>query len=72
MHAKIQRITPFFWFDNQAEEAVGYYTTVFANSRIVTTTHYSKESAQASGQSEGSVMTIGFQLDGQDFTGFGG
>lgn len=72
MHAKIQRITTLFWFDNQAQEAVGFYTTVFANLRIVTSTHYSKESAQAFGQSEGSVMTIGFQLDGQDFTGFGG
>ena len=72
MHAKIQRITPFFWFDNQAEEAVGFYTTVFANSRIVITTRYSKESAQTSGQPEGSVMTIGFQLDGQDFTALNG
>lgn len=72
MHAKIQRITPFFWFNNQAEEAVSFYTTVFANSRIVTTTRYSKESAQASGQPEGMVMTIGFQLDGQDFTALNG
>jgi predicted 3-demethylubiquinone-9 3-methyltransferase (glyoxalase superfamily) len=72
MHAKIQRITPFFWFNDQAEEAVSFYTTVFANSRIVTTTRYSKESAQASGQPEGMVMTIGFQLDGQNFTALNG
>ena len=72
MRAKLQRITPFLWFDDQAEAAVGVYTSVFANSRIVTTTRYSAEGAQASGRPEGSVMTIAFQLDGQDFTALNG
>ncbi len=72
MQAKIQRITPCLWFDDQAEQAVAFYTTVFSNSRIVNTTRYTKESAQVSGQPEGSILTIAFQLDGQDFTALNG
>ncbi len=72
MQARFQRITPFLWFDDQAEEAVGFYTSVFDNARVVSTTRYSKEGAQASGRPEGSVMTIAFQLDGQDFTALNG
>ena len=72
MQAKFQRITPFFWFTGQAEEAVAFYTSIFANSKIITTTRFCKESAQASGQKEGSVMTIAFQLDGQDFAALNG
>ncbi|HTE49854.1 MAG TPA: VOC family protein [Kofleriaceae bacterium] len=72
MPDKIQRITPFLWFDNQAEAAVKLYTSVFENSRIVATTRYTKGGAKASGMPEGSVMTIAFQLDGQDFTALNG
>jgi predicted 3-demethylubiquinone-9 3-methyltransferase (glyoxalase superfamily) len=72
MTTRFQRITPFLWFKQQAQEAVDYYVSVFANSRILTTTHYSKESAQASGQPEGAVMTISFELDGQGFTALNG
>lgn len=70
--SKIQRITPFLWFDGQAEEAVNHYVSIFDDSRIVSTTRYSKEGAEASGQPEGSVMTIAFQLAGQDFTAING
>jgi predicted 3-demethylubiquinone-9 3-methyltransferase (glyoxalase superfamily) len=70
--ASVQRITPFLWFDHQAEEAVKFYTSVFANSRILTTTRYTKEGAQASGRKEGEVMTIAFQLEGQDFSAING
>lgn len=70
--SKIQRITPFLWFDGQAEEAVNHYVSIFDNSRIVSTTRYSKEGAEASGQPEGSVMTVAFQLAGQDFTAING
>lgn len=70
--SKIQRITPFLWFDGQAEEAVNHYVSIFDDSRIVSTTRYSKEGAEASGQPEGSVMTIAFQLAGQDFTALNG
>ena len=72
MQGHSARITPFLWFDDQAEEAVAFYTQVFPNSRILGTTRYSKESAEVSGRREGSVMTIAFQLDGQDFTALNG
>lgn len=72
MTTRFQRITPFLWFDTQAEQAANFYVSVFDNSKILTSTRYSKESAQASGQPEGSVMTIAFQLDGQDFTALNG
>jgi predicted 3-demethylubiquinone-9 3-methyltransferase (glyoxalase superfamily) len=72
MNARFQRITPFLWFDDQAEEAVAFYTSIFDNSRIAITTRYNKESAQASGRKEGSVMTIAFELDGQSFTALNG
>lgn len=72
MPTRFQRITPFLWFDDRAEEAVGFYTSVFDNSRIVSITRYSEEGSQAAGRPAGSVMTIAFQLDGQDFTALNG
>ncbi len=72
MPYRLQRITPFLWFDTQAEQAANFYVSVFDNSKILTSTRFSKESAQASGQPEGSVMTVAFQLDGQDFTALNG
>lgn len=72
MSSTMQRITPFLWFDDQAEEAVAFYVSIFANSRVVGTTRYSKQGAEVSGRREGSVMTIAFQLDGQDFTALNG
>jgi predicted 3-demethylubiquinone-9 3-methyltransferase (glyoxalase superfamily) len=72
MEAKIQLITPFLWFDTQAEEAAKFYTSVFPNSRISATTRYSKESAKVSGREEGSVMTLAFELDGQKFSAING
>jgi len=72
MQARFQRITPFLWFDDQAEEAVRLYTSVFPHSKVLSTVRYGKEGAQASGQREGSVMTVAFQLDGQDFTALNG
>jgi predicted 3-demethylubiquinone-9 3-methyltransferase (glyoxalase superfamily) len=72
MPANIQRITPFLWFDSQAEDAAGFYTMIFPNSRVVAMVRYDRQSAKASGQPEGSVMTVGFQLDGQDFTALNG
>lgn len=72
MQASTQRITPFLWFDDQAEEAARFYTSIFDDSKILTVTRYGKEGAQASGRPEGSVMTIAFQLDGQDFTAING
>jgi predicted 3-demethylubiquinone-9 3-methyltransferase (glyoxalase superfamily) len=73
MQGKSARITPFLWFDDQqAASAVAFYTAIFPNSKVVSVTRYNRESAKASGQPDGSVMTIAFQLDGQDFTALNG
>ncbi|HEX5124846.1 MAG TPA: VOC family protein [Rhodanobacteraceae bacterium] len=72
MAERFQRITPFLWFKDDAEDAVRFYVSVFQNSRIGQITRYSKESSNASGQPEGSVMTIAFELDGQSFTAING
>jgi predicted 3-demethylubiquinone-9 3-methyltransferase (glyoxalase superfamily) len=67
MPASIQKITPFLWFEHQAEEAVRFYTSIFGNSRIGIITRYGKDAAQASGQPPGTVMTIAFEVEGQAF-----
>jgi predicted 3-demethylubiquinone-9 3-methyltransferase (glyoxalase superfamily) len=72
MSTRFQRIAPFLWFNDQAEEAAAFYTSIFDNARIVTTTRYNKESGQATGRPEGSVMTVAFELDDQQFTALNG
>ena len=67
-----QKITPFLWFDDRAEEAVRFYVSIFKNSKIVSITHYSEEGAQASGRPKGSVMTVAFKLGGQEFVALNG
>lgn len=62
------KITPFLWFDNNAEEAVGYYLSVFPNSRRVS----ELRSGDAGPGPKGSIVTIGFELDGQSFTALNG
>src|SRR2546423_8791223 len=64
----MQKITPFLWFDNQAEEAAKFYVSIFNNSRIVSTTPY----PQGSPGPAGSVMIVNFQLEGQDFIALNG
>lgn len=68
----MRRITPFLWFDSQAEEAAKFYVSVFKNSRILRTVRYGEEAARASGRPAGSVMTVAFELDGQQFTALNG
>jgi predicted 3-demethylubiquinone-9 3-methyltransferase (glyoxalase superfamily) len=68
----MQKITPNLWFDGQAEEAVGFYVSVFRNSRITGMTRYGKAGAGVSGMPEGSVMTVAFELNGQAFTALNG
>lgn len=63
-----QKITTFLWFDNNAEEAVNFYISVFKNSRILETTRYTS----AGSGPAGTVMTIAFELDGQQFTALNG
>jgi predicted 3-demethylubiquinone-9 3-methyltransferase (glyoxalase superfamily) len=70
--AKPQRITPFLWFDSQAEEAANFYTSIFPNSRIGDTARTTEDAAQHTGRPVGSVMTISFELDGQKFTALNG
>lgn len=73
MGARIrQKITPFLWFDDNAEEAVRFYASVFRDSAVGTVTRFSTEAAQASGMPEGSVMTIAFSLEGQEFVAING
>ena len=69
---RVQKISPFLWFDNQAEEAVNFYTSAFKNSKVKILTHYGKEGAKASGMKEGTVMTAAFQIEGQDFVAING
>lgn len=68
----VQRITPFLWFDHQAEEAANFYVSIFDNSRVLTVTRYGEAGAKASGRREGTVMTVAFQLDGQQFVAMNG
>jgi predicted 3-demethylubiquinone-9 3-methyltransferase (glyoxalase superfamily) len=63
-----QRIRPNLWFDNEAEKAAEFYTSVFKRSRIVNVTHYT----EAGPREAGMVMTVEFELDGQRFVGING
>jgi predicted 3-demethylubiquinone-9 3-methyltransferase (glyoxalase superfamily) len=63
-----QKIVPNLWFDTEAEEAADFYTSVFKNSRIVNTTHYT----EAGPRPAGTVMTVEWELDGQRFVGING
>jgi predicted 3-demethylubiquinone-9 3-methyltransferase (glyoxalase superfamily) len=72
MSGRFQRITPFLWFDTQAEEAANYYVSIFPNSRVTSLTRYTREVAAASGRPVDSVMTAAFELDGQQVTALNG
>jgi predicted 3-demethylubiquinone-9 3-methyltransferase (glyoxalase superfamily) len=67
-----QKISPFLWFNDNAEEAAHFYTSTFKNSRITTVTRYSGEGAKTSGMPVDSVMTVAFQLNGQEFVAING
>ena len=68
----MQKITPCLWFDNKAKEAVKFYTSILKNSKIKGTTRYGNAAAKASGRPKGSVMTILFELSGQEFLALNG
>ncbi len=68
----MQRIIPCLWFDNQAEEAVKLYVSIFDNSKIRTVTRYGESGAEASGRPKGTVMAVAFQLEGQGFLALNG
>ena len=60
------------WFNNQAEEAVKFYVSLFKNSKIKKINYYDEASAKAAGMPKGSVLTINFQLEGQEFLALNG
>lgn len=64
----MQKITPFLWFDNNAEEAVNFYTSIFKDSRVVSIARY----GEAGPGPEGTVMTIAFELNSQEFIALNG
>ena len=72
MRKPMQRITPFLWFDHQAEEAATFYASIFKNSRLTSVARYDGAAAKASGRPKRSVMTVAFELDGQEFTALNG
>jgi predicted 3-demethylubiquinone-9 3-methyltransferase (glyoxalase superfamily) len=69
---QVQKITPFLWFDNQAEEAVAFYTGIFKNSRIGSVLRYGDAGKEQPHRPAGSVMTVEFELDGQKFAALNG
>jgi len=64
----MKKITPFLWFDNQAEEAMNFYASVFKNSKVLGVSRY----GDAGPGAKGSVMTASFELNGQEFTALNG
>ena len=68
----MQRITPCLWFDDQAEQAVAFYSAIFKNSRITNIARYCKAGHQAHGKTAGTVMAVAFELDGQAFSALNG
>jgi predicted 3-demethylubiquinone-9 3-methyltransferase (glyoxalase superfamily) len=70
----MQKITPFLWFDHQAEDAVKFYTAIFKNSKVGRILRYGEEAAKISstGRPVGSVLTIEFEMQGQKFVALNG
>src|SRR6266536_240601 len=64
----MQKITPFLWFDNQAEEAANFYVSIFKNSKVLSVTRY----GEAGPGPKGTAMTAAFELDGQRFIALNG
>jgi predicted 3-demethylubiquinone-9 3-methyltransferase (glyoxalase superfamily) len=66
--AELQKITPNLWFDTEAEEAANFYTSIFKDSKVARVMRY----GEAGPRPAGMVMTVTFQLDGQEFTALNG
>jgi len=67
-----QKITPFLWFDDQAEDAAKFYVSVFNDSKITHVSHYGEAGREVHGRPAGSVMVVAFELEGQAFTAING
>jgi predicted 3-demethylubiquinone-9 3-methyltransferase (glyoxalase superfamily) len=72
MSQRITTITPCLWFDERAEEAARFYVGIFPNARVTAISHYTEEGREIHGMEPGSVLTVGFELDGQPFTALNG
>ena len=68
----MQKITPFLWFNDNAEEAVKFYTSIFKKSKIGKIARYDEAGEKVAGRPAGSVMTIEFEIEGQDFIALNG
>jgi predicted 3-demethylubiquinone-9 3-methyltransferase (glyoxalase superfamily) len=68
----MQKITPCLWFDDNAEEPAKFYASVFKNSKIGKISRYGKEGYEIHGKPAGTVLTVGFELNGQAFTALNG
>jgi predicted 3-demethylubiquinone-9 3-methyltransferase (glyoxalase superfamily) len=68
----VQKINPFLWFDNQAGDAVIFYTSLFNNSRILDIAYYGEEGAKIAGKPKDSIMTMEFEIEGERFIAING
>jgi predicted 3-demethylubiquinone-9 3-methyltransferase (glyoxalase superfamily) len=68
----IQKINTFLWFDTQAEEAANFYVSLFKNSQVKSVSRYPAGVEDVTGKQAGAVMTVTFQLDGQEFIALNG
>ncbi|MCW1925439.1 VOC family protein [Luteolibacter arcticus] len=66
------KISPFLWFDHQAEEAANFYCSIFPNSKILEISRYSEAGQENHRRPPGSVMVVSFELDGQKFSALNG
>ena len=67
-----QKITPCLWFDDEAEEAVTFYTGIFRNSKVLNVSRYGEAGHEIHGKPAGTVLTVAFELEGQAFTALNG
>jgi len=72
MELTAKKITPCLWFDTQAEEAAKFYASVFKNSKIGKISRYGKEGFEVHGKKAGTVMTVEFEIEGQEFLALNG
>jgi len=68
----MQKISPCLWFDNNAEEAVAFYVSIFKKAKVGNVTRYGKEGYEIHKREEGTVMTVDFELEGQKFLALNG
>ena len=68
----MQKITPCLWFDDKAEEAATFYVSIFKNSKLLHVTRYGEAGSKVSGRPKGSVMTVTFEIEGQEFVALNG